>query len=130
MKVAKILHKILNNYSEIIELFEDNLEQTHADAQELEIYILEPSILIKNKAIKEMESTNILKFIEDTIKTETWDKYIGIYSVFPSDSIDRSKIYNYSYIIYNKKTRQFLNKYFYTKKIYQHVLCVSDGLVY
>jgi hypothetical protein len=111
MKVAKVLNKLLNNYEGIMHLFED----IDNDEGPLEIYLIEPNILkLKDRGI-----------IEQVIKTDKWSNYIGIYSIYPSDGIDRANINKYRYIIYNNITCEFLTRYFYTKQFYWHSLNMS-----
>jgi|LakMenEpi02Apr12_1017379.scaffolds.fasta_scaffold02498_2 hypothetical protein len=103
MKVAKVLQKIIN-YDNIKNLCEDM-----DNDGPIEIFIIEPQIC------------NI-DLIENIITLNRWDCYNGIYSVFPSDSLSRQKMMQYNYVIYNNKTKQFMNKYFFTKEFYCHKL--------
>ena len=107
MKVEKLLYKIIPIYENILNEFEEI-----DNDKPIELYIIEKFIL--NPVV-----------LKELIISGKWSDHNGIYSVYPSDSIDRRKIYKYSYVIYNNNTEEFLNKYFFTPNFYYHSLQLS-----
>ncbi len=97
-----ILRQIFKNrYASFLPKFTDN----HINS-DLEIYIIE----------EDKVKMNITADVFATLQ----ERHLAL-NIYPSDSVDRYKIYDYSYIFYNPTLNMFLsNDFEYTSEIYLH----------
>lgn len=99
MKIFKVLSNILKHYYFPLLPYFNDIDTNG----ELDIYYVDHNIH-KYNLTADMFRDN------GGINTTVDGKYYtGIINVFPSDSIDKNKMYDYSYIIFNSRYNLFLS---------------------